>query len=174
MQQQQQLQKQSSSASGLDPSMRLWYYLANCPQPSTLSRGSALTRVAQGCPARRTMHMRGRLSPMRRTLRNARWYWLPGLYGWLKSFQMSLGGHCGIRRSYPSFFDNVFQNSTFFAYVHKCPSGRTKPCQTTCAKVDASQFSKDASAPRGVHRIDLFFKRLQKRIGKTIGSAKGA
>ena len=48
---------------------------------------------------------------MRRTLRNARWHWLPKLYGWQKDFPMSLGGHCGIRRSYPSFYDNVFQNS---------------------------------------------------------------
>ena len=56
---------------------------------------------------------------------------------------------------------------TFPEYVHKCPCGRTKPCQTTCAKVDASQFFKDASAPRGVQRTDLFLKRLQKRTGKT-------
>jgi len=52
-------------------------------------------------------------------------------------------------------------------FERKCPCGKRKSNDLQAAKIDASQFFKDASVSRGVERTCQFLTRLQGRTGKT-------
>lgn len=52
------------------------------------------------------------------------------------------------------------------AFRAVCPCGKTKPNSLSCAKIDASQFFKDASTDRGRSRTRKFLARLERATGQ--------